>query len=406
MTELSLNQLHEVIGGRLRCDAVPPSGSATLRRVSTDSRQVRSGDVFWGLVGPNHNGANFAPEAFRRGAAGVVVQQRDVKPPSRCFCITVDDTTDALWKLARWNRNRFNGKLVAITGSVGKTTTREMIHTVLLSTLRGTASPQNFNNHFGVPLSLLGIRASDQYAVIELGASALGEIAALAIIPESTGLVPDWCAVPDATGESKLTTLAQELGMLLLPEEFMPEDFLAGRVGDVAAALQRGGVETGAGLVSLSLAGEDGKQGTLSLIWPATKPADVLEKAEAPREEPAGVAEPESKVAEAGGGAMRVMVTPGDLPPYSKSLMRVEVPVVVTLASSRRTVKDILELGPGSIITFDKSCEEMLDLYAGGHHIAVGEAVKVGDKFGLRITSFRMPDERFKTLQPAGRGIA
>ena len=234
----------------------------------------------------------------------------------------------------------------------------------------------------------------------------VGEVAALAIIPESTGLVPDWCAAPDATGESKLATLAQELGMLLLPEEFMPEDFLAGRVSDVAAALDRGGVETGAGLMSLALGGED-KRGTLSLIWPATKPAEVLAAAEteSPREDPASAAEPdsptESQPQDEAGAASPMVLDPGELPPYANSLLRIEVPVVVTLASSRRTVREILELGPGSIITFEKSCEEMLDLYAGGHHIAVGEAVKVGDKFGLRLTSFRMPDERFETLQPA-----
>jgi flagellar motor switch/type III secretory pathway protein FliN len=239
----------------------------------------------------------------------------------------------------------------------------------------------------------------------------VGDIAALAIIPESSGMVPDWCAAPDATGESKLATLAQELGMLLLPEEFMPEDFLAGRVSDVAAAIERGGIETGAGLVSLALSGED-KQGTLSLIWPASKPADVLEAAEveAPQEEPASAAptqtqpeaappsQPEDEVSI----ASQMELAPGELPPYANSLLRIEVPVVVTLASSRQTVREILELGPGSIITFEKSCEEMLELYAGGHQVAVGEAVKVGDKFGLRVTGFRLPAERFKTLRTAG----
>ena len=239
----------------------------------------------------------------------------------------------------------------------------------------------------------------------------VGEVAALAIIPESTGLVPDWCAAPDATGESKLATLAQEFGMLLLPEEFMPDDFLAGRVSDVVAALKRGGIKAGAAVMSLALSGED-QQGTLSLIWPAAKPADVLEAAEAPQQEPASEAEaqpqsqpqsqPQLLPTDTAGAAPQMVLAPGELPPYANSLLRIEVPVVVTLATSTQTVRQILELGPGSIITFEKSCEEMLDLYAGGHHIAVGEAVKVGDKFGLRLTSFKMPAERFKTLRPAG----
>jgi hypothetical protein len=74
--------------------------------------------------------------------------------------------------------------------------------------------------------------------------------------------------------------------------------------------------------------------------------------------------------------------------------------VVVTLAEKRQALGRILELGPGAIIQFDKSCEEMLELEAGGRPIARGEAVKVGDKFGLRITSIILPEERFKPVAP------
>ena len=87
------------------------------------------------------------------------------------------------------------------------------------------------------------------------------------------------------------------------------------------------------------------------------------------------------------------------LPPYSKSLLRIRVPVVVTLAEKRQPISRIIELGPGSIIQFDKSCEEMLDLDVGDHRVAQGEAVKVGDKFGLRITSIVLPEERFEPVR-------
>lgn len=92
-----------------------------------------------------------------------------------------------------------------------------------------------------------------------------------------------------------------------------------------------------------------------------------------------------------------------DLPEYARSLLRIEVPVVVTLAEKRQPLGWILELGPGSIIQFDKSCEEMLELAAGGRRIAMGEAVKVGDKFGLRITSIILPDERFRPVSAPTR---
>ena len=91
-----------------------------------------------------------------------------------------------------------------------------------------------------------------------------------------------------------------------------------------------------------------------------------------------------------------------DLPNYARSLLRIPVPVVVTLAQKRQVLSRIVEIGPGSIIHFDKSCEEMLELNAGNHPVARGEAVKVGDKFGLRITSMILPGERFEKVQPPG----
>ena len=87
-----------------------------------------------------------------------------------------------------------------------------------------------------------------------------------------------------------------------------------------------------------------------------------------------------------------------DLPAYSKSLLRIPVPVVVTLAEKRQVLGRIVEVGPGSIIQFDKSCEDLLELNVGGQAIAVGEAVKVGDKFGLRIASIVAPGERFEKV--------
>jgi flagellar motor switch protein FliN len=92
-----------------------------------------------------------------------------------------------------------------------------------------------------------------------------------------------------------------------------------------------------------------------------------------------------------------------ELPNYTRSLLRVEVPVVVTLAENRQPLRRILELGPGSIIQFDKSCDETLELSVGNHPIAAGEAVKVGEKFGLRITSIIMPAERLQPLGPGSR---
>jgi flagellar motor switch protein FliN/FliY len=87
------------------------------------------------------------------------------------------------------------------------------------------------------------------------------------------------------------------------------------------------------------------------------------------------------------------------LPAYSRSLLRIQVPVVVKLAETRLSVGRILELGPGSIMHFDKPCDQPLTLCVGTREVAVGETVKVGEKFGLRITSMVMPQEKFGSVK-------
>lgn len=87
-----------------------------------------------------------------------------------------------------------------------------------------------------------------------------------------------------------------------------------------------------------------------------------------------------------------------DLPPYARSLLRIRLPVAVNLASKKETVGEILQLGPGAIIKFDKPCDEMLQLSVGNLPVAEGDAVKVGDKFGLRINRILPPHERFRRV--------
>ena len=90
------------------------------------------------------------------------------------------------------------------------------------------------------------------------------------------------------------------------------------------------------------------------------------------------------------------------LPGFTRSLLRVKIPVMATLASKKQTMRQVLELAPGSIIAFDKPCEELLVLEAAGQDVARGEAVKIGDKFGLRIKQIILPEERFSTVRKSG----
>lgn len=230
-----------------------------------------------------------------------------------------------------------------------------------------------------------------------------GDRGGLLLIPEATGLLPPWYAAPDATGQSKLNTLAQELGMLIVPEQYAPDDFRAGYVKNLAGAMARGTPAGEVVAVPLELT-LFGQKKLLPFIWPIQKPQAVLGAGEnKPKPQPEKSASPSKPVvrSHSAGSASKVPASPESLPPYAKSLLRIRVPVVVTLARKRQDLARVMELGPGSIIQFDKSCEEMLELSVGDLQIAVGEAVKVGDKFGLRITSIVLPQERFQSVQPA-----
>jgi flagellar motor switch protein FliN len=231
-----------------------------------------------------------------------------------------------------------------------------------------------------------------------------GQGAVLAI-PESSGLLPAWYAAPDATGASKLATLAQELGMLLLPESCLADDFAALHVGDLAAALLRGAPAAAATMLGLSLTGADtAAQGWL--LWPVAQPAALADP------QPAAPAQPAAATAPAASAARPHLKIQGEpleealplMPKYTRSLLKIRVPIVVTLAKSQQPLSRIVELAPGSIIPFAKSCDDTLSLEVNNREVAVGEAVKVGDKFGLRITSMLLPPERFLPLAPRQRG--
>ncbi len=197
--------------------------SKALMRVVTDHRDVRPGDVFWGLQGSKLNGSKFASHALKAGAAGVVVDC-ETKPVNDRWVVRVPDTLRALEQLAATVRAGFDGTVIAVTGSVGKTTTREMIHAALGATFRGKASPKNFNNHVGLPLSMLTLEPEHDYLAVEIGASAPGEIARL------SALAKPHIGIITSVGQAHLggfggqEALANAKAELL---EALPEDGLA-----------------------------------------------------------------------------------------------------------------------------------------------------------------------------------
>lgn len=143
-------------------------------KVSTDTRIIEAGDLFVALRGPNFDGNQFAPQAEAKGAVAIVVSDRqDVAVPQ----LLVEDTGQALTGLAHLNRQRSAATVVAITGSQGKTSVKEMTGLILGRSFSVLMTRGNLNNAIGVPLTLLSLDADHQRAVIELGANAIGEIA-------------------------------------------------------------------------------------------------------------------------------------------------------------------------------------------------------------------------------------
>jgi len=214
----------------------------------------------------------------------------------------------------------------------------------------------------------------------------LGEEAVALLLPQASDLLPPWYVEPNAEEQAKLQSLADQLPKLLLPAELSVGQAAAVAVDDMAAAIAEAKLGEAGGCLQLTVTGDD-VQGALFMLWPLSEPASLLESP------------PESADEAELPSATHLPPTPERaLPSYLQSLLSVHVPVIVTLAQTKKTVDEIVKLGPGVILQFDKPCDAMLEMDAAGQHIAEGEAVKVGDKFGLRITSIRLPEERFKAV--------
>ena len=144
--------------------------------VQTDTRKLKAGDIFFALKGGNFNGNHFAKQAIESGASYAVIDEKEFEIEGKT--ILVADVLDTLQQLAKHHRQQFNIPFLAITGSNGKTTTKELIHAVLSSTFRTSTTEGNLNNHIGIPLTILRIKPDAEIAVIEMGANHPGEIAA------------------------------------------------------------------------------------------------------------------------------------------------------------------------------------------------------------------------------------
>ncbi len=154
----------------------------TVSGWSVDSRTLRPGDLFFALRGPNHDGHAYVAEGLRKGAAAVVVDREVDAASSEASILRVEDSLAALQALAAWARRRWGGDVVAVTGSAGKTTTKDLIAEMLAVDMKTAKTEGNFNNEVGLPLSLLRLDEEARVAVIEIGMNHAAEIRDLAAI--------------------------------------------------------------------------------------------------------------------------------------------------------------------------------------------------------------------------------
>ncbi|MFA9454128.1 MAG: Mur ligase family protein, partial [Candidatus Aminicenantaceae bacterium] len=204
MVEMALHELRERMDGTI----LQGSPDLRFRRYNIDSRTTQPGELFFAIQA-ERNGHEFVLEAVRQGAGGAVISLRVSPPGPETALVQVNDTLEALQKLAGSVASTLRPRVVGITGSVGKSTTKEFTARLLANSYSVLKSEGNFNNHLGLPLSLLQLEEHHDVAVLEYGMSTPGEIAALTrIVPPDIALITNVRPVhleffPDIRGISR-----------------------------------------------------------------------------------------------------------------------------------------------------------------------------------------------------------
>ena len=189
--KLPLSRIAEILSARGEFDP-----NALAQGYSIDSRSIRPGELFFAVKGEKFDGHDFVAQALANGLAAVVRKDKLAQYENKANLVAVDDTLAALQRLATAVRRLWGKPLVGVTGSAGKTTTKEAIAHLLSTRFRVLKSEGNFNNHFGLPLMLLKLEREHDIAVVEMGMSHAGEIAALADIAQpEIGVVTNVAAV-------------------------------------------------------------------------------------------------------------------------------------------------------------------------------------------------------------------
>lgn len=222
MIPVRLMELHAACG--VLWSAVPPgAGDRSISGVTTDSRGDVNGKLFLGIPGPRFDGARFAEDAVRGGAAAVLVEDgpgvqeslEGIAARSGVAVATCGDAVSALAAMAAVVRGRSAAKVIGITGSCGKTSTKEILATLLGATAETCASRASFNNHIGVPLTLLEVTPSAASLIVEIGTNHPGEIAPLAALARPDIAIVTNVGRSHLEGLGSLAGVAEEKGALV-----------------------------------------------------------------------------------------------------------------------------------------------------------------------------------------------
>ena len=186
MKPTRIAQLVDVLKKRIpnmnACSDATAHADAVITAVSTDSRTVKPGDCFFAIEGDNFDGHDFLDQAVEKGARCVITQKSFQS--QKAAVLRVDDTIRALGDLGRWYRRQIPAKVIAVTGSAGKTTTRQLVFGALKERFKCHQSPKSFNNNIGLPLTILAAEPEHEFLIVEIGSNAPGEISYLTQIAQ------------------------------------------------------------------------------------------------------------------------------------------------------------------------------------------------------------------------------
>ena len=182
MHNIYVNDVVRLCGGKV----LYGNEELVLSNFCTDTRKLNNGDVYVGIVGETHDGNNFYKEAILKGASCLILSKEIEEVFDGVTVILVNDTLKCLQELASYKRSLFNIPVIAVTGSVGKTSTKDIIYSVVSKKYNTRRTIGNYNNHLGVPLTILGLSSEHEALVVEMGMNHFGELSLLSKIAKPT----------------------------------------------------------------------------------------------------------------------------------------------------------------------------------------------------------------------------